>query len=459
MTKTYSFLEKFIEGEVKSGFWTTSTYLIVSLSSFFIVYFLSVYEYGLYQLIISAIAIAEGLTAGFIDDVVFSDLSRYLGEKKNNLAKKMFKEYALLRIFTSFILAIIMFFLSNIIAEYYGEDISFYITMMAFVLPFMTAISVMNLFFRANLYFSYIRFSFFGELLKLALILVLWFFQGLGITQIILAYIIGQILSFLFSGYFFTKLFNGLKVSILNNKNNDDVSVIKLIRSYGFWIFLRFFFAKVSASVKSFLIKFFAGTEALGLFSLARNIIAVLLRLLPVGTFGDLFPREIQDKERARFLFVRILKYSMYSALIFSIFCFLIVPLIINNFLYKYESSLLLFKIMVPIIFLYGIYKIIRIVLITFKEQKILAVRSFDNSFLSPLLLVFLLPIFGINGAAIEWLITYLITTLFFMYGLLKKHEYLSFSIRELFVFDKMDKSLILKSGLLLKKHIFKSKN
>ncbi len=458
MTKTYSFLEKFIEGEIKSGFWTTSTYFAVSLSSFLIVYFLSVYEYGLYQLIISAIAIAEGLTAGFIDDVVFSDFSRYLGEKKNNIAKKIFKEYALLRIFISFVLAIIMFVLSNVIAGYYGENVSFYIAMMAFVLPFMTAISVMNLFFRANLYFSYIRFSFFGELLKLVLILALWFFQGLGITQIILAYIIGQILSFLFSGYFFIKLHKGLKVNSLNNEN-DNGSVVKLIRSYGFWIFLRYFLARVAANIRSFLIKFFAGTEALGLFSFARNIIAILLRLLPVGTFGDLFPREIQDKERARFLFVRTLKYSMYTAFLFSIFCFLIVPIIINNFLPKYESSLLLLKIMIPIIFLYGTYKIVRIALITFKEQKILAVRSFDNSFLSPMLLIFLLPVFGINGAAIEWLITYFITTLFFVYGLLKKHEYLSFSIRELFVFDKMDKSLILKSTLLLKRYVFKSKD
>lgn len=438
MEKGYSFSKKFLEGEVKSGFWNTASYGITILSSFLIIYFLSVYEYGVYQLIISIIALAESLTIGLIDDVVFSDMSRYFGEKKYNQAKKLFKDYALLRIGSACILTCLIIIFSKIISVHYGYDMSFYISLIALSLPIMTAVSVMNIFFRANVYFSSLGAPVFGEILKLFFILILWFWQGIGLLQVIIAYVIGQFLSFLFLGFHFVKVYRRFKKDS-SSSQEEYVSVKKLLRGYGFWIFLRYALAKISANIRPFLIKFFAGTEALGIFSFARNLISMLLRFFPVGTFGDLMPREISDKNRAKFLFVRTLKYSLWISVIFAVLSVSVFPILVREFLPKYELSMTLFKIMIPIILSYGVYKVLRMTLIVLKEQKILAIRSVDNSFLSPLLLVFLLPIFGVNGAGLEWSITYFVTTALFFYSLLNKHKYLSFNIFELFKFDKID--------------------
>lgn len=455
MTREYSFSRKFLEGELKSGFWNTASYGVSVLSSFLIIYFLSVYEYGVYQLIISIITIAESLTIGLIDDVVFSDISRYLGEKNYVKAKKLFKQYAVLRIISSLIIALVLILFSNFISSHYGYKISLYISIIAISLPIMTAVSVMNVFFRANIYFSSLGSPVFAEILKLVFVLVLWIWQGIGLMQVVVAYVIGQTLYFLFSFLHFLKVYKSLKSESFNYKE-CHVSLISIIRSYGFWIFLRYILAKISANIRPFLIKFFAGTEALGLFSFARNLVAMILRFFPIGTFCDLMPREISDKKRTNFLFVRTLKYSLWVSVFIAILSSIAFPIIIKEFLPKYEQSIFLFNIMIPIVLSYGIYKVLRMTLVVFKEQKILAIRSVDNSFLSPILLVFLLPIFGVNGAALEWSITYLITTIIFFYSLLNKHKYLSFGFIELFKFDKLDSGLVKNLYFSFKKFILK---
>ena len=444
MPDNYSFSQKFIEGEVKSGFWNTALYGIVALNSFIIVYFLSVYEYGVYQLILSVVVLAESLAVGMLDDVVFSDLSRYIGNDNNISAKKLFKEYALFKIGVSIFLAILVILFSNLISTHYGyNNMAYPISLAVLALPFMASISVMNLFFRSNIYFSYLGASVFGEVFKLIIIFLLWFWQGLGIPQILISYLAGLIFSFLFAGFHFLRLyrkvFYGVKESIHGSL------VFKLFKKYGVWIFFRYIIAKIANNIRPWLIKFFVGTEGLGLFAFARNIVAMIMRLLPFGMFGDLLPREIEDKKRVRFLFVRMVKYSVWLSFLCAGLSFFILPFLVNIFLPKYNPAAPLLKIMTLIVFLYGFYKIFRSTLVVLKEQKTLALKSFDNSVLAPFMLIFLLPLFGVIGAAVEWVITYAVTTVLFYFYLIKTYPYFVLSPKELLVIDEYDKMFFMK--------------
>ena len=441
---TYSFYKKFVEGEAKSGFWNAALYGVVALNSFVIVYFLSVYEYGVYQLILSVVALAESLIVGMIDDVVFSDLSRYIGNDNNIFAKKLFKEYAWFKIGASIFLAILVILSSSLISAYYGyNDMAYPISLAVTALPFMVSISVMNLFFRSNIYFSYLGASVFGEVFKLIVIFWLWFWQGLGISQILISYLAGLVFSFLFSGFHFIRLYRRVFGDVKGYVHGS--LVFKLFKKYGAWVFFRYIIAKIANNIRPWLIKFFVGTEGLGLFSFARNIVAMIMRLLPLGMFGDLLPREIGDKKRVRFLFTRIIKYSAWLSFLCAGASFFILPFLINIFLPKYNLAVPLLKIMMVIVFLYGFYKIFRSTLVVFKEQKTLALRSFDNSVLAPFTLVFLLPLFGVLGAAIEWVITYAVTVILFYFYLIKDYPYLVLKPKELLVIDEYDKLFFMK--------------
>ncbi len=435
----YSFSDKFIEGEASSGFWNTLLYGLTTLNSFLVVYYLSLYEYGVYQLILSIIATASSFTMGLFDDLVLVDLTRYLGRGELPLAKKLFKEHAAIKAILGFAISLIVIASSSIIAVHYGKDIGYLLRIIGFVLLLGAGQSVMQIFFDSNLYFRAVKYPFVGEAAKLVILIPFFLMGKFGITQLLIAVAGGQLCSFLFSFYHFWKLYRG--------KFNGIVAVegglIKpLIKSRGLWIVLRYFLSRVSANLRPWVIKFLVNTEAVALFSFARNILSIIMRLMPLGTFGILLPRELGNEGRLRYIFSRVIKYSLYLGLIFALGSLFVLPFFVNLLIPKYNAAMFLLRILTPIVVLYSLYKIFRMTLIALKEHKSLLLRSLDESILAPMLLFVLIPIFGIAGAAIEWVVTYGLTTLFFYSALARNYPYFKIKLRDL-LFDKYDAGLL----------------
>ena len=439
MSDNYSFSKKFIEGEAVSGFWNMAYYGIVTLNSFIILHFLEVYEYGLYQLIIAVIATAESLIIGFLDDLVLTDLSRYLGRQEKSLAKRIFDEYAFMRIFLVVLVMVVIMLGAEVVARYHGQDIAFFLRIASLALIFRVGFSVMSLFFNSSLYFSAFGASVFGEIIKLNAILGLWLWYGLGVSQIIVAYVVGHAAAFIFSGVHFFSLYS----KIFKGVKSAQKSLIKeLIRLYGPWMGLKYVLSRVANNLRLWVMRIFVSTEAVGLFSFARSLIAIIARLMPLGMLGNLMPRELGSSSRLKYIFSTAIKYSVFLGLVGAIISLMAVPSLVGLILPKYLPAMPLFKIMTAIIFLYGFYKIFRMTLVVFKEQKVLVLRSVDGSVLSPLILFVLLPVFGVKGAAIEWVVTYLVTTILFYYYLVKLHPYLKLRL-ENFYLNKDDSKII----------------
>ena len=442
MSKDYSFSKKFVEGEAKSNSWNLLYYGAISVNSFIIIYFLSVYEYGFYQLILSVMAIAESLTAGFVNDLVFSNLSRFLGRGDVSVAKRLFGEYAILKMGLALILGMALFLGAGIIADYYGQAIANFIKIVSVALIFRVGISTMNIFFQGAVYFSALASPVVGEGIKFLAVIAFVSQGNFSILEVLIAYVIGHFAAFIFSAVHFARLYQGIFSGVIAVRK----FVLKdLIKVHGIWVFWRYLLSRIGNNIRPWIIKVFLGTEAVGFYSFARNLIAIIVRLLPLGTLGVLFARETEDKERFRYIFARVIKYSIFLSFSFFLTALLILPPVLSWLFPKYDPALPLFKIMAGIIFLYGFYKILRMVLIAFQEQKALAIRSFDESVLAPLILLILLPFLGITGAALEWLVTYFITTILFYAYLVRKYEFLRLRPKDIFKIDKYDRELFIK--------------
>lgn len=438
----YSFSRKFIEGETLSGFWSLALYGIVSLNSFLIVYFLTVYDYGLYQLILSVIAIALSFTAGIFDDLIVTDLSRYLGKKEYGLAKRLFGEYAFLKLGLTALIFLLLIGGAEIITRYYHQDVAVFLRIASFGIVFGALQSVINIFLKGKIDFSALGASAVGEIGKLSVIVGMILWRGLDVRNVLIAYVAGQIFAFIFSA----KSFMAAYVNTFGTVKAAKYSLMKdLLKIHGFWVVSRYFLSRIANNIRPWIIKIFISTEAVGLFMFARTIIAVIMRLMPLGTFGILLPRELEDKDRLRYIFTRVIKYSVLLSIVLAVSSFVLVPVAINLILPKYNSAMTLFRIMSVIIILYGFYKIFRMTLVVLREQKVLFLKSFDNSILAPLMLFILLPIFGLNGTALEWVVTYAITAILFYIYLIKHHPYLKLKFSSLFILDKDDRILIAK--------------
>lgn len=440
MSDNYSFSKKFLEGETLGTFWNLAFYGIVSLNSFIIVYFLGVYEYGLYQLVLSVGTFAESLTSGFVSDLVQIDIGRYLKIKRFDLAKRLLGEYAFMQLILAVMVTILFIGGATLVANHYGQNIGLFLKITGIALVFRITRSVIDLFFDSSIYFKALSAPVFGETVKLLAMGAMWFWQGLGITQILIAYVVGNFFSFVFSVAVFLRVYRRVFAGVVAVRE----SLIKnLFKMYGYLKVLRYFSATIAGNLRPWFIKIFISTEAVGLFVFARNIIAMIVRLMPLGTFGLLLPHELDDKKRLQYLFNRVTKYSVILGIVFTFGSLIFMPVLVNIFFPKYKPALPLFLVMTAIIFLYSFYKVFRMMLTAFKEQKVLVLRSLDESILAPLLLLFLLPVFGVMGAAIEWVLTYTVTTILFYKYLTKLHPYIFLKLKDILVITEEDKTLV----------------
>ncbi len=426
-----------IEGEVTSGFWNLSVKSVVLVNSAIILVLLSVYDFGLYQLVLSFITIASGLTSGGIDSIVEVSISRFIGQLNIKSAKQLFREYAGAKIFLGVILAILVFWGADVISSYYDQGLGVYIKIASIMIFIESMQSMQDSFFRAKISFLNLSVPLVNELVK-TLILVALFVtkQGLDIKTVLVLHIIAQFCALIFSSFYFIKAYSKL----FTQSASESSSILwPLVKTHGLWVLLRNILSKLSSSVRLWLIRFFLNTEAVAIYSLARSLLAFIITLFPIGTLGLLLPRELDDRRKLRSLFVRMLKYSSFLG-IFLGFCFFVfVPIAIHYFFPKYNEAVPLIKLMSVVFFLYGFYKILRIMIIVLQEQRILFVRSFDNTFLSIGLLAILLPNLGVWGAALEYVITYTVTTILFYYWLVKAHPYLKIRAKEIIVFNRED--------------------
>src|SRR3989344_4884759 len=122
-----SFTKLFLKGEVLSGFWNSVVKGIGAVNSLIIVGALSVYQFGLYQLVLSLIAIAGALLPDMFDDIVFVEMSARWSQKKAGDAKALFGEYAALKILIGAVVTILVFAAGTFAGRLVHADIAGYI--------------------------------------------------------------------------------------------------------------------------------------------------------------------------------------------------------------------------------------------------------------------------------------------------------------------------------------------
>ena len=91
--RTHSFRELLVWGESRNQAVILVTRGLSMLSSLVVVAALSVYQFGLYQLILAAVGFASFFASGFFDDLVINDVARSLADGRKSFAKRLFNEY------------------------------------------------------------------------------------------------------------------------------------------------------------------------------------------------------------------------------------------------------------------------------------------------------------------------------------------------------------------------------
>ena len=79
------------------------------INSFFIIQALSLYQFGLYQLVLAFIGLVNSFNLDLFDTVVNVEIRRYFNSGKIAVAKRILKEYAVVKIVVAILMTIGVF--------------------------------------------------------------------------------------------------------------------------------------------------------------------------------------------------------------------------------------------------------------------------------------------------------------------------------------------------------------
>lgn len=439
----YTFSQLFIWGTVRSKFFGVFVRGISTVSSFFVIAVLSVYQYGLYQLVLAAVAVGDSFISGIFDDILLNDLSRGFAEKRLPWAKRLFHEIFALKFILGFAAFVVLFFGASLFAAHYGKDIANFVRIMSFLFLIRVVRDAESMFFGATV--SLIAFSAgtVQELLRLFILAAFWYQGNLGLTQVLLSTVIASAAALLYTSFFFIKEYLRILPGVVTEKR---WIIAGIVREFGKWVFIRYGLSRAFKQMDTWFIRIFLNTEAVALYSLTINLVTMVQSIFPLRAFSQLLPWETANKGRMQYIYRRGIKYFFWSGLVVGVGSFLFVPEAIALLLPKYLPAMPLFRIFVLTLPLFGIYKFQKIFLIVLREQKILTMRILTEAFLTAATWVVFLPLIKLYAAVVEFVVTYCWRVALFTIYIRRKHPHLSVRPKDIFTFDANDWLLVKRS-------------
>lgn len=436
----------FLKGEAISTFWNLSTKCIGLLNTFLTITSLTLYQYGVFQLLLSF----SGIPSDFLNlgsAVVSNEISRSIADRRLSDAKRIFIEYSIFRLIISFVVWLVFFFGATYFFTKYDIDFIKDMRIISFLLISEGIFSVVKMYCLVVLEFSVISLRYTINKFIQSLILIYFFVQGnLGLKQLILSIVIASAVSTTLILFRFFKLY--FKWS--NIEMTKRVIVWNIFLTYGSWDVFRQISNKITFRIKPWLIKLYIGTEAVAIFSIAETMITTLQDVLPSNTLQSLVPLWIRDKARSIRMFSYGVKYFAFAGVIMALISLLIVPPVVHIYFSKYNASLPFFYLMLINLPIFASGIMIGNYIIALRKQKYLFFLHILRNLLSILFITVTIPLIGLWGLALESvIIPFVMVVTTYLYTKNKNHDF-HFDLSVIFSFNSNDREILSKVKFII---------
>lgn len=384
--------------------WNTSGNVagkIVGLANVFLVLtHLSVYEYGLIELTLSIVStiglfLLPGLSATLTADLGVERARGNIGQMK-----ALFHEYLGFSFVTGVLAWAVLFFGSTIIASVTDNilvDRFFKIVSFLFLTAPLRNVSTML----ATVFIRYVDQSFYSvveEGIKAVALLVMFFVFQRGADGVLYAMLIAQISTLL---VFLPRTLSAYK--FFSEADVEQVqSMWTILREHRKWSVASTYAGTLSNNVYLWIIKFFLGTEAVGVYAFTVGVLANIAGLLPLGpVIAPLIPKYVDSRDRLTRLMKSAIKVQMSVAVVYIIGSLIALPAFVFFLFPKYIPALPLLMIIVFSLIPQSIISILSPTFIALKEQRSQFGGVLFKMAVSIVLLPFALMLWGVAGASV----------------------------------------------------------
>lgn len=368
------------------------------LTALLILRWLSLYEYGIYQLALSTFELMAGFFFSGLASVMMADVSREVAGKGKESA--LFSAYAYSQVLLGILLWAVLFFGADLFSYLVAGNTallklaSFLFLISPFENLLKLGLSVYLQFFLLGFY----KISF--VLIRLAVLVFLFFFIGnVSAAGVVVSTIAASVTSVILV----LPLAHAMTLVRLLSPQTAVREVKKLIVGEGKWSIANDFLGNIGSSVRPFIIRTLVGVEAVAVFTVAHNLAGYLGSIFPLrDVLAPIFPREVHNPKILADALNRILKYSTLAFLSLAVAGVVAVPVLVLLFFPKYAPSLPLFYLYLVGMPFWGIRLAATPLFAALRAQRMLFIISAYRTALTFVLGVTLVSVFGLWGAALE---------------------------------------------------------
>ena len=442
-----SFFLETIKGTFFLTFWNTANKFVGFINSFAIIYILSVYEYGLYVLVLSVVSMAEVALTESTDQLMATEILMSKGRGDDERAKKIYQEYFLVKtLLTILTFAVLFLGAGFIVRQFFNKSIVLFVKLASFLVLTSGLSDCLNIHIKVEKKFSQMgSFVLVKELVKLAALLIIVFYFKAGIAKVIFTMILAD-----WAGIAALIAYNSrdLRVWFKGFRFNfKNLIVWQIIKAHGKWNIFSSSVAKLQKNLRPWLVQIFINTEAVAIYNFGKNLYLHLESFLPVQkVIYQLLPEINRQQERLKRVFIYGGKYISLILILINLAGLMIVPYFIILVFPKYLASIPVFLIFLAAPFSYfGLSQVASSILFSLRQQKYLAYTQGLATFSLIIFSSLFLPVFGVYGMALEKVATMFITALLVCFKTARLLNLKLTAVFEFFRFTSYD-ALILKN-------------
>jgi len=432
----FSFSQKFIRGESRYGFWSVVSKGFGFLNALITLASLTLYQYGIFQLLLSLYGAASYFTS-IGNGVVDNDISHFIREKKEGHAKKLFYQYNAIRISASVILWAAFFFGASLFSEKYSIEFIREIRIISFL--FLTEV-----FFTATESLLVTRLNFAvaasrSAVSKIAQLTVLGYFLlfgEIGLREVLISVILSSLIATVTMIPAFARLYHPWR----NTQFPKEKILFSIFFTYGKWDFYRQFINQVVVRIQPWLIKIFVNTEAVAIFSISIALINTIKDFaFPVKTLKSLVPLHMNDSKKTQKIFINSLRYIFLLSIVVSILALLGIPILVSTFFSQYIPSIPYFYLMLIGVPIASMGIITGIFIVALRKQKFLFLHAALRGMITVIFYGAFLPFYGLWALALERIVTPLIMLVITFLYIISVKPGVTLHFRDIFVVGKED--------------------
>lgn len=420
---------------------STVTKVIIVVNIFYILSHLSVYEYGLTELVFSVIPVLGIFLLPGIFDTIVADMSVENGRKNHGRMKGLFIQFLKLQTVLGVIAWALLFFGAPIAAQLSGnQSIEYFLRIISFtflIAPARSAVTMLSV-----VTIRFVDQSLFSVVEESSKFLFLVLFLGvlhLGPAGLLYASVLAPLIAVLlylprtFSAY---RQFSGVQALYTHRW-------WQLVGTHRKWSIGTSYVGSLGTVARLWIIRAMLGTEAVGLFAFAYGIIGHLTGLMPLSAvLKPIVPRYVDNATLLSRLVRGAFKIQLVNAVVFIVIGFITLPLFIHIAFPLYLDATPLVLIMLFALLPGAVGSVVIPVFAALKKQRSFFFATVFKVCVGVVLLPVMILSFGLLGVGIELGVTLFVSAVERYLRLRKLIPSLSMKLRDLVTFDNTERML-----------------